>query len=178
MGHILIESLFEGIVLVEKTSSEFYKRASEMLKSEDASKLLQRLAKEEDAHAQYYQKYLNSIQENLKLQAKGLAGKTDENESKEPEHSFPETKQVVEALPLLKERILETLTNLRKVNLTQGFDVVTFFIKQEESAIAFYSDLKKVILANDRPHLEFILEQERDHLKSLISLRSRMLKDA
>jgi len=158
MGNIFAGSeVVELGIQIEKNGQDFYNTLSAQAKSDKAKGLFEYLAGEEARHIQVFKKILEKT---TKYEPAGL----DADEyyaymnSLASEHVFTQKDKGAEIAKKVK-------SDKEAVQMGIGF---------EEDSIIFYMGLKKIVPEYDQATLGQLIQQEEQHLRQLIEIKSKL----
>lgn len=158
MGNIFAGSeIVEIGIQIEKNGRDFYNALAKKSKNSKAQDIFKFLAGEEEKHIAIFQKILDSVQKY------------------EPAESYPgEYFAYMDALASEyvftqkdkgKDIAQKTKSDKEAVDKGIGF---------EKDSIVFYEGMKRVVPEYDLKIIEQLIEQEKNHLKQLIELKSKL----
>lgn len=158
MGNIFAGSeIVEIGIQIEKNGRDFYNTLTKQSKNTSAQKIFEYLAGEEEKHIAVFQKILSSV------------------EKYEPAESYPgeyfaymnalASEYVFTQKDKGKDIAQKTKSDKEAVDKGIGF---------EKDSIVFYEGVKKVVPEYDVKIVGQLIEQEKDHLKQLIELKSKL----
>lgn len=143
---------------IERNGEVFYSAMAERLGDERVKELFKYLAGEERRHAQYFRKMEESVGEyrprgesypgEWEAYVKALAGSRIFSREMKPEELAERVKTEVEALEMA--------------------------IGAEKESILFYTEMKQFVPESEHGVIEKIIDQEREHLVKLSSLKASL----
>ena len=141
-------------IQIEINGRDFYQKVAEKTKDQDAKKIFQYLAKEEEDHITVFQTLLNSVH---KYEPKGAY----------PDEYFAYMNTLADGHVFTRE-----FTGLMAAEkTTSDLDAVDLGIKFEEESIIFYKEMKKIAPVDDQTLLDQLIVQEKKHLQKLLAVK-------
>lgn len=144
-------------IQIEKNGKDFYQILAQNSKSNDAKKVFEFLAGEEEKHIIVFQKLLDKVQKY------------------EPPQIY--SQEYFEYMNLLASEYVFTQKDkgqdaARSVNNDK--EAVDLGIKFEKDSILFYEGMKKLVMEYDRKAIDELILQEQSHLRQLAGLKGKL----
>jgi len=149
--HLSADEILEIAQRIEQNGARFYRRAAELQKDENKSKLLLQLARMEDEHERIFLK----IQDDL----------TEEERSQKAADPFGEMKMYLSAMADTSggegsPAAVEALTGQEPIG-----EILKKAIELEKESILYYIGLKDVVPGQlSKKNIEKIIEEEKSHI--------------
>ncbi len=158
--HFSGKEIIEMAVRIEENGLRFYSDASRAAKNESLKKLFDFLASEEKAHIESFLGLKKLIQ--------------DEKAELFYDPYLEEARAYLRAMA-----DDEVFTGAEEAeNLAERVggerEVVDFAIRMEKDSLLFYYGIAKAIREKDRPVIEALIKQEKDHLQKLLNIRGEL----
>lgn len=152
---------------VEREGGRFYRAVYETCPNEKVKILFKVLATFEEEHVEKLEKiYDEMIKDDLH------AFFTSENKDEEEELGAMEDMFITSKNTIFSKA--KTFNNALKSKTP--LEIIVFAMSIEQATIDYYKSLQKVIKTGNKSILITLINEEKDHLKSLINLRSMLSK--
>jgi len=161
--HFSGKEVLEMAVKIEENGLKFYNEAGRATNSRELKELFETLADEEESHIETF----NELRK--------LAGDTGN------EGFDPYLQEAVDYLRALADTEVFTNSELGAQlaeKVTGEADALDYAIDMEKDSLLFYYELQKMIREKDRDVLEQLIEQEKDHVSKLRSLKKKLIGKA
>lgn len=142
-------------IQIEKNGKDFYNGVVNLSKDPNVVKLFEFLATEEEKHVARVEKILSEVR------------KYEPSEAYPGEY-FSYIKTLSEEHVFTKK---EKGSDIAK-NIKTEKEAIDKGIEFEKSSILFYEAMKKVVLESEQKIIDKLIEEEKEHLKKLISLKT------
>lgn len=153
---INMKRIFELAIKIEEMGYTFYQKVVELEVMDYLKPLLSKLANDEVNHKKTFENLI------LKLKVSNLA-------------SLKVTDSFVKNLEKLEAEIFDSNLIERTVkSFTKATDVINFAISREEITIKYFSDIRPFLEPNNKLAIESIINEEKEHLKSLLDIRKKI----
>ena len=148
--------IFEIAMRIEENGSSFYRYAVQIAKEEEAKKMFNWLAGEEDEH---------------KIIFKGMLSKI---ETHAPPENYPGEYGVylheyADNNLIFKKDVMDA----EMVRITDTFSAIDFAIRRELDSILYYHEIKGFISKDQHESIDKIINEERKHFKMLLEMKKR-----
>lgn len=148
--------IVEMAIRIEKNGKEFYLTLADRADNAASSKVFKYLASEEDKHAEIFRGIFKSVCEYT------------------PKEVYPE--EYFAYMNMLAGEYIFTQENTGKraaQNIKNYSDGIDLGIAFEKDSILFYEGARQIIPAKDKPLIEKLISEEKDHLAKLCGLREK-----
>ncbi len=147
-----VKELIETAINIEETGEEFYEKLASYVKNEKFKEFFERMAKEEEKHAQRF---------------KALREKYGEDIYIESDEALLYLKKYTEG------RVFPAIEDTLKWVEEKSFnDIVDYSLTMEKESIIFYTEIKAWLKEEStKKIIDAIIDEEREHIRMLISMK-------
>ena len=159
MSDFEASDIFEIAIRIEKNGSTFYRYAVQIAKDEEAKKLFNYLADEEDKHKTIFKEILSKV------------------DSHEPLESYPGEygaylRDYVDGNIVFTREAMDSELSMIKDTLS----AINFAIRRELDSILYYHEIKRFISKSQHDSIDKIIDEERKHFETLSKIRKKYKK--
>ncbi len=162
IAHLTGRDVLEVAVQIEKNGVRFYTLAGETVRNERLSELLSFLAEEEKRHITTFEEMLNDIP------ADAPPGTTDPY--------LDEASLYIGALADSKVFTKHGIGLRLDEGVKNESEILRLAIDMEKDSILFYHELKNGVREGDRPSVEKLISEEKEHFVKLQKLQRELIK--
>ena len=159
MSSFEASDIFEIAIRIEENGSSFYRYAVQIAKDEEAKKLFNYLADEEDKHKTIFKEMLSKV------------------EKHKPPENYPGEygaylRDYVDSNIVFTREAMDS--ELSKVKDT--LSAINFAIRSELDSILYYHEIKRFISESQHDSIDKIIDEERKHFETLSEIRKKYKK--
>jgi len=144
-------------IRIERNGRDFYNGAAMLSKNDSARQIFELLSREEENHIKRFEDILSKV-------------KKYEPSEAYPNEYFSYIKSIAGEYVFTQEEKGSEIAKGIKSD-SEGVDLGIGF---EKDSILFYQEMKKFVLAGEQKTVDGLLEEEKQHLRKLNELRSRL----